>query len=74
MLALPLLGLKKRAPPAMFRVPWGPIVAIVTLGLVVWLLSNSTWREARDTGAAAALGLIIYVAYRWWRSRSHRSS
>ena len=29
-----------------------------------WLLSNSTWREARDTAIAAALGLVILAVSR----------
>jgi hypothetical protein len=30
------------------------------MALTLWLLSNSTWREARDTLIAATAGLIIY--------------
>ena len=55
------------ARPAAFRVTGGPVVAVVTFLLVVWLIGNSTRREARDTLIAGALGLLIYVAYRVWR-------
>jgi len=35
-------------------------LAIVSMVLGVWLLSNSTLREARDTLIAVSVGLIVY--------------
>jgi APA family basic amino acid/polyamine antiporter len=55
---------KRNAPPAKFKAPAGIIIAIVSLILAGWLLSNSTLKEARDAGIAAALGLLIYLAFR----------
>jgi amino acid transporter len=49
------------APPAALRVPAGSVAAALAIAIAVWLLSNSTWREARDAGAAAALGLAVYA-------------
>jgi amino acid transporter len=65
--ALLLLRRRSGAGPAMFKVPAGEVVAIITLALAAWLLSNIKWSEARDAGIAAALGLVIYLAYRLWR-------
>jgi dipeptide/tripeptide permease len=44
--------------------PAGNVVSIISLVLCAWLLSNSGWREARDTGIAAGVGSILYFACR----------
>jgi amino acid transporter len=62
--ALPKLRLMHDVPPARFKVPAGIFVSVAALALAGWLLSNSTGSEARDAGIAAALGLVIYFAYR----------
>jgi basic amino acid/polyamine antiporter, APA family len=62
--ALPVLRRKRGAPAAGFTAPAGLAVSAAALGLAAWLLSNSTWREARDVGLAAAFGLFVYMAYR----------
>jgi amino acid transporter len=67
--ALIVLRRKKDAPPALFKVPAGVAVAIATLVLSVWLLSNSTMIQARDSALAAATGLLIYFVYRWGRKK-----
>jgi len=51
--------------PAMFRAPAGWFVAIASLVLVGWLLWHSSSREARIVSIAAALGLVIYLVYRF---------
>ena len=43
--ALPLLRRKAQSPSAVFRLPGGTAIAILSLILIVWLLANSTWRE-----------------------------
>lgn len=68
--ALPILRYKHGASPAGFRLPGGIAISVLTLMLALWLLSNSTWREARDVTLAAALGLLICVAYRFKEGRS----
>ena len=65
--ALPTLRRKKDAPPALFMVPGGVVISVVAILLSVWLLSNSTPKEARDSAIAAAAGLLIYFAYRLLR-------
>ena len=65
--ALPTLRRKQDAPPAMFTVPGGAVISVVAVLLSVWLLSNSTLEEARDSAIAAAAGLLIYLGYRFLR-------
>ena len=66
-LALPVL--RRRADrPAVFRLPAGPIIAMLALVLIVWLLLHSTLAEAKATAWAAGAGLAIYLAY-WLYSR-----
>ncbi|MEO8125461.1 MAG: amino acid permease, partial [Bryobacteraceae bacterium] len=57
--ALPRLRQKAGAPAARFRVPGGVGFAAAAILLACWLLSNSSWREARDTAIAAVAGLVI---------------
>jgi amino acid transporter len=63
--ALPALRAKKDAPEAMFKAPAGVAVSALSLVLAIWLLSNTSWQEARDSAIAAAAGLAIYLAYRF---------
>ncbi|HEX6188066.1 MAG TPA: APC family permease [Pyrinomonadaceae bacterium] len=63
-LALPVLRQKKDVPEAVFRVRGGTVVAIACLVLIVWLLLNSTLYEAIVAASAAAVGFVIYLAYR----------
>jgi APA family basic amino acid/polyamine antiporter len=65
--ALPRLRRKKDAPAALFIVPGGSVISVVAVLLSVWLLSNSTFKEARDSAIAAAAGLLIYFVYRLLR-------
>jgi amino acid transporter len=58
--ALPVLRRRESAAPAGFRAPLGTIVTLAVLGLVVWLVLNTTWREVRDTAIAAGAGLVMY--------------
>ena len=67
-LALPLFRARREAPAALFRLPGGTVIAILSLLLIVWLLLHSTLAEAKAAAAAAAVGLLIYFAY-WFYSR-----
>jgi amino acid transporter len=64
-ISLPVFRRRSDAPPAAFRLRGGTIIAILSLMLAAWLLANSTWQEARAAAIAAAVGLLIYFAYRW---------
>jgi basic amino acid/polyamine antiporter, APA family len=63
-LALPIFRSRGDTPAAVFRLPGGTIIAVLSLLLIVWLLANSTWQEAKAASLAAAAGLLIYFAYR----------
>jgi amino acid transporter len=65
--ALPTLRRKQNAPPALFSVPGGTIISIVAILLSLWLLSNSTAIEARDSAIAVVAGLLIYLTYKLTR-------
>src|SRR5436853_294920 len=66
--ALPVLRRRKDLPTE-FKVHGGVVIAAAALILSVWLLSNSNWREARDTAVAAAIGGAAYLSYKIWISR-----
>lgn len=68
--ALPLLRRRTDVPGAQFSVAGGALIAGSGVLLCVWLLTNSSGREARDAAIAAAIGLIIVGAMRRYR-RSH---
>ncbi len=68
--ALPLLRHKPQAPSAVFRLHGGTAIAFLSLILIVWLLANSTWREALSATVAGALGLAIYFSYRLYSRAS----
>lgn len=68
-LSLPVFRRRSDAPPAAFRVRGGTFIAILALLLAGWLLANSTWQEARAAAIAAAVGLLIYLAYRLYSRR-----
>ncbi|MEW6130517.1 MAG: APC family permease [Acidobacteriota bacterium] len=63
--ALIVLRNRTTAPAAMFKAPAGIVVAIVTLLLIVWLLSNATLLDIRDSAIAAGVGFVIYLVYRF---------
>jgi amino acid transporter len=66
--ALPMLRRKTDAPPAHFKLHGGVPVALAALLLSAWLLMNSTLAEAIATTIAAAVGLLIYLMNRAYRS------
>lgn len=61
--ALPVLR-RRDAASAAFRAPVGLALSLAVLVLASWLLLNTTWREARDTGVAAGIGLVVYALSR----------
>src|SRR5262249_1946399 len=68
--ALPVLRRRKTAPEAMFRLPGGSIIAVAALILSAWLLLNSTRNEAIASIVAAVAGFVIYLGYRFYRTRA----
>jgi len=63
-IALPVMRIRKDAPAPRFSAPAGAAVAIAATMLSVWLLSNCSSNAARAAGLAAAVGLLIFFAYR----------
>ena len=64
-----LLALRRRpnAPEATFRAPAGAAVAMIGVGLALWLLFNVQGRETLNSGIAAAVGFLIYYSCRHWQ-------
>jgi amino acid transporter len=60
--ALPVLRRRHGNPPAPFAVPFGDVVSVTALALIVWLFSSSSWPEVRQALIAGALGLVLYAA------------
>jgi zinc transporter ZupT len=50
------------------------MIAVLCLLLAVWLLANSTLREAIQATIAAAAGLFIYLTYRMVRYNFRRAN
>jgi amino acid transporter len=74
-LALPVFRARRESPAPAFRLPGGTVIAILSLLLIIWLLLNSTLQEAKTAALAAAVGLLIYFAYRLYsRGQSNRQS
>jgi basic amino acid/polyamine antiporter, APA family len=77
-LALPLFRKRNDTPPAVFHLPGGTLIAILSLILIVWLLAQSTLKEALATAIAAWVGLQIYISYwiysRFRKRRDHQPS
>jgi amino acid transporter len=63
-LALPVLRKRKDAPPAIVSIPGGVVISALAVLLCMWLVSNSSLKEARDAAIALAAGLAIYFVYR----------
>lgn len=75
-LALPVFRQRSDVPPARFRAPLGILAAVLSIGLIVWLLTNVDFaKEGRAIFIAMVSGLVIYLGYRLAsRSRNVASS
>jgi amino acid transporter len=49
---------------AAFVAPAGVTLAIITMIAIIWLLTNATIADIRDTSIAAGIGLLIYGTHR----------
>ena len=67
--ALPTLRYKKGVPEALVKIPGGIVISVLAILLSIWLLTNSTLVEARDSAIAVLTGLVIYLGYRFTRGR-----
>ena len=66
--ALPILR-RRPAPGTVFRLPGGVFIAFAAMALCLWLLSNASLTELRDSGIAIAAGFAIYGLYRSYTGR-----
>ena len=62
--ALPILRRKSGVEPAKFVLPAGSLIAVVSVALCIWMLSNSTAREAVMAASAFTVGLLVYSVHR----------
>lgn len=70
---LSLIVFRKRAnaPAAKFIAPLGLGAAIISIALIVWLLTNVDFtKEGLPIIVAAAVGLVVFYAYRIYRKSS----
>lgn len=70
--ALPVLR-RTNAHPALFRLRGGTIISVLALLLSVWLLLNSTLKEAITAAIVAFVGLLLYLGYRTVGSNPERN-
>lgn len=67
-LALPIFRNRNEAPQAQFTAPFGVVAAVLSIGLIVWLLTNVDYaKEGLAVIIAAAIGFIIFAGYRYFR-------
>jgi amino acid transporter len=69
--ALPVLRGKRNVLGPTFKLPAGMLISIVSAALCVWMLSNSTLREAIMTAIAVGVGLLLYLVYRLGRKSDY---
>ncbi|MCA1607895.1 MAG: hypothetical protein LC730_00335, partial [Acidobacteria bacterium] len=69
-LALPVLRFRKSAPPAIFSAPLGIVAAVLALAMIAWLLADErVFNEGRPILIDAAVGLVLYFAFRLTRKK-----
>jgi amino acid transporter len=65
-LSLPIFRYRSGAPKARFAAPFGIAVAILSIGLIVWLLTNVDYaKEGLAVIVAAAIGMVIFAGSRF---------
>lgn len=66
-LSLPVFRRRSDVPDAKVLIPLGSVAAILSLGLIAWLLSNVEFaKEGVPILIAIVVGLLIYGAYRFF--------
>ena len=72
-LALPIFRHRQDLPAAPFSVPFGVAAAALSIGLIIWLLSNVDFaKEGLAILIAAVLGLIIFACFRMFKGQRER--
>lgn len=69
-IALPVFRQRTDIPKAQFKTPLGILAAVLSLGLIMWLLTNVDFaKEGLAIIIAAAVGLAIFSGYRLFGTR-----
>jgi len=55
-------------------IPGGTVISVVAVLLSIWLLSNSTYYEARDSAIVIVVGFLIYFIYRTLNRKKARDA
>lgn len=73
--SLPFFRARKDAPPAKYKAPFGIAAAVLSMILIVWLLTRVDYKkEGLVMIVMAAIGMVIYFAYRILGKRNFESS
>ena len=56
-----------------FRLPFGPLIPLLSLGFIGWLLYGLTVEEAIGLAALVVCAVILYFAMKWLNARSSGS-
>ncbi len=68
-LALPIFRRRRGMPAASFSVPFGVLVSLLSIGLIVWLLTNVDFaKEGFSSLASAVIGLIVFACFRIFKA------
>ena len=62
--SIPVFRRRLQMAPALFTLPGGMTVPVVALGLIVWLLSGTSWSDTRDVTVATVVGALVFLAGR----------
>lgn len=74
-LALPVFRQRTDLPKAQFKVPFDVLASMLSMILTIWLISKVDFKkEGLVLLIAAALGLVIYFAYRYFGKRNFEAS
>lgn len=74
-LALPVFRKREGMPDAKFTAPFGIAACVLSLGLIVWLLTQVDFsKEGLPIVIAAAVGLVGFLSYLAMRARSEKTS
>ena len=60
------------APPALFRVPFGPLLPALAIAVCAWLLLETPLDRLLWGAVGVAAGMALYGPWRWWISRPAR--
>jgi basic amino acid/polyamine antiporter, APA family len=66
--SLPVFRFRKNVPEAKFKIPFGIVAAVLSLGLTVWLLFSVKGKEFATIGVVIAVGFAIYLLQRAFSS------